>query len=220
MAKQIEREVGALLIYDKVLQQAVCPERRRGLDGTVSALASVTDVQISNDLQVAKVFLSIYSDDLGKEAAILGLQKLEGYVRKHVGRQVRLRLTPEIRFVIDDSIERTERVMKLLEQVKQIEAGEAPLPPVTIADDDKGTAGENENAWSMQSGAVDLGFYDIDDDEDLQGEEEDFSSSLAANSEDGDINVTDEEVEEMMAMFGRQQEGKDRSGRSRGRRQG
>ena len=44
----------------QVLQQAVCPERRRGFDGALSALASVTEVQISNDLQVAKVYLSIY----------------------------------------------------------------------------------------------------------------------------------------------------------------
>lgn len=44
----------------QILQQAVCPERRRGFDGALSALASVTEVQISNDLQVAKVYLSIY----------------------------------------------------------------------------------------------------------------------------------------------------------------
>ncbi len=60
VAKQIEREVGQLLISDKTMQAAVCPERRRGFDGALSALASVTEVQISNDLQVAKVYLSIY----------------------------------------------------------------------------------------------------------------------------------------------------------------
>lgn len=60
VAKQIEREVGQLLISDKTLQAAVCPERRRGFDGALSALASVTEVVISNDLQVAKVYLSIY----------------------------------------------------------------------------------------------------------------------------------------------------------------
>ena len=60
VAKQIEREVGTLLISDKLLQAAVCPERRRGFDGALSALCSVTEVQISNDLQVAKVYLTIY----------------------------------------------------------------------------------------------------------------------------------------------------------------
>ncbi|EFN59662.1 hypothetical protein CHLNCDRAFT_12877, partial [Chlorella variabilis] len=117
VAKQIEREVGQLLISDKTMQAAVCPERRRGFDGALSALASVTEVHISNDLQVAKVYLSIYSDDVGKEVAIEGLQRLEGYVRKHIGKQIRLRLTPEIRFVRDDSIERSERILKLLDQV-------------------------------------------------------------------------------------------------------
>ena len=108
------------------------------------------------------------SDEPGKAVAMEGLQRLEGYVRKHVGKQVggwapsgcsvttavgwcaagslttgrccctgwrphlrhlcctpalpaqiRLRLTPEIRFVRDDSIERSERIFKLLDQVGQ-----------------------------------------------------------------------------------------------------
>ncbi len=78
MAKQIEREIGNLLLYDKVMQEAVCPERRRGLDSAVSAIASVTEVELSNDLQVAKVFLSIYSDEMGKESAMRSLKNLEG----------------------------------------------------------------------------------------------------------------------------------------------
>lgn len=44
----------------QILQAAVCPERRRGYDGALSALASVTEVAISNDLQVAKVYVSLY----------------------------------------------------------------------------------------------------------------------------------------------------------------
>lgn len=165
VAKQIEREVGQLLISDKVLQQAVCPERRRGFDGAVSALASVTEVQISNDLQVAKVYLSIYSDELGVAAAMEGLQKLEGYVRKHIGRQIRLRLTPEVRFVLDDSLERTERVYKLLDQVRKIESGQAEPPPIAIVDGRRGQDEEDAgDDWEDEDEAmevtVDLGLFD------------------------------------------------------------
>lgn len=199
VAKQIEREVGSLLIYDKLLQQAVCPERRRGMDGALSALASVTDVQVSNDLQVAKVFLSIYSDDAGKEAAIVGLQRLEGYVRKHVGQQIRLRLTPEIRFVVDDSIERTERVMKLLEQVKKIEAGEAPPPPVTIAEDLE----EEARGGMVNFDVVDLNLFEdedeVEDDDGVDGEVEGPGASRFDGKAGGDM--TAEEIEEMMALF-------------------
>ncbi|KAI3429465.1 hypothetical protein D9Q98_005557 [Chlorella vulgaris] len=158
VAKQIEREVGQLLISDKTLQAAVCPERRRGFDGALSALASVTEVVISNDLQVAKVYLSIYSDDLGKVAAMEGLQRLEGYVRKHVGKQVRLRLTPEIRFVLDDSIERTERIYKLLDQVKKIERGEAEPPPLAFY----GDLEDEEDGWEDSDSEDDSVFETVD----------------------------------------------------------
>ena len=135
VSKQIEREIGILFVSDKVVQAAVCPERRRGIDDGLSALASVTEVEISNDLQVAKVYLSIYSDESGKNVAMRGLKNIEGYVRKHIGRKIRLRLTPEIRFILDDSIERSERVLSLLKRVESINAGDAPPPPVSIADD-------------------------------------------------------------------------------------
>ena len=63
----------------------MCPERGRGFDGALSALASVTEVALTSDLQVAKVYLSIYSDDTGKAAAMAGLQRLEGCVRRGGG---------------------------------------------------------------------------------------------------------------------------------------
>jgi ribosome-binding factor A len=220
VAKQIEREVGSLFIYDKVVQEAVCPERRRGLDGALSALASVTEVEVSNDLQVAKVFLSIYSDDVGKEAAMQGLRRLEGYVRKHVGRTVRLRLTPEIRFVMDESIERSERVMKLLQQVKDIEEGRAEPPPVVIPDDDV-----EGDAFAVLAGAVDLGLFD-DEDEEMEvdeEEEEEAAGSASGNvpargrvavKGDGD-EMTAKEVEEMMAYFRQESAGRNRGGGAR-----
>ena len=52
-----------MFVSDKVVQQAVCPERRRGIDDSLSAMASVVEVEITNDLQVAKVYVSIYSDE-------------------------------------------------------------------------------------------------------------------------------------------------------------
>lgn len=208
--KQIEREVGALLIHDKVLQKAVCPERQRGMDGAVSALASVTDVKISNDLQVAKVYLSIYSDEFGRSAALGGLQQLEGYVRKHIGRAMRLRLTPEIRFVLDESIERSERVLKLLEQVKAIQAGEIPPPPIAIADDDDDEDDFEDDDDGDDVEIVDLGMFEEDGDEDDQDDKSFLPSTRGSSkyqgvynhgSKEGTKNLSPEEVEEMMLLF-------------------
>lgn len=62
----------------QVLQKAICPEKRAGLDSALSAIASVTEVRLSSDLQVAKVYISIFSDDRGKETAMRQLSKLQG----------------------------------------------------------------------------------------------------------------------------------------------
>mmetsp|Transcript_4946 Transcript_4946/g.12412 ORF Transcript_4946/g.12412 Transcript_4946/m.12412 type:complete len:203 (-) Transcript_4946:497-1105(-) len=78
VGKQIEREIGTMLLTDKVLKEAVCPDRKRGQDAYLTALASVTEVDMSRDLQVAKVYISVYSDDEGKERAFSALKNLEG----------------------------------------------------------------------------------------------------------------------------------------------
>ena len=61
----------------QVVQKAVCPEYRIGLDTAVSAVASVAEVKLTGDLQMAKVYISIYSDELGKVTGFRGLKRLE-----------------------------------------------------------------------------------------------------------------------------------------------
>lgn len=98
VARQIEREIGNMLLFDTRLREAVCPERRFGADYALSGIASVTEVVLSGDLQVAKVYISVFSDEFGKRVAMDNLKQLEGYVRYNVGQAMRLRLVPEIRF--------------------------------------------------------------------------------------------------------------------------
>ena len=60
--------------------------------------------------QVAKIYISVYSDPKGRKVAMRGLSHLEGYVRKHIASSMNMRLCPEIRFIQDDSIQRGEEV--------------------------------------------------------------------------------------------------------------
>ena len=76
----------------------VYPEERMGVDNVMSCMVTVADVEVSGDLQVVKVFVSILGDERGKKNAINGLKKMEGYVRRNIGKRVSLRLTPDIRF--------------------------------------------------------------------------------------------------------------------------
>lgn len=64
-------------VTPQVLVNAITPERRTG-GNEVSALASISHVYVSNDLQVVKVYVTIYSDDLGKRRALENLRKLAG----------------------------------------------------------------------------------------------------------------------------------------------
>lgn len=78
---------------------------------------SVTDVELSRDLRHAKVFVSIFGDAAEKENTLAALLHAQGFIRSELGRRIRLRHTPEIAFRLDDSIERGDRINRLLRSV-------------------------------------------------------------------------------------------------------
>ncbi|ESW07903.1 hypothetical protein PHAVU_009G002100 [Phaseolus vulgaris] len=118
VAKQIRRELSDMLLTDKVLQYAILPETSLGADRYLSSLTTITDVQVSGDLQVVKVFVSVFGDERGREVAIAGLKSKAKYVRSELGKRMKLRLTPEIRFLEDDSFEKGSRVIAILDKIK------------------------------------------------------------------------------------------------------
>ncbi|HEY9876193.1 MAG TPA: 30S ribosome-binding factor RbfA [Candidatus Obscuribacterales bacterium] len=100
-------------------------------DRVGSGMVSVTDVDVSGDLQHAKIFVSIYGTEEAKEETMAGLKSATRYVRSELGQRVRLRRTPEVMFVEDKSIERGNRVLALLNQINK----ERPLD--NLAEDDE-----------------------------------------------------------------------------------
>ena len=87
-------------------------------DRVGSGMVSVTDVDVSGDLQHAKIYVSIYGSDEAREETMAGLKSATGYVRSELGSRVRLRRTPEVIFLEDRSIERGNKVLSLLNQIK------------------------------------------------------------------------------------------------------
>ncbi|XP_061368401.1 probable ribosome-binding factor A, chloroplastic [Gastrolobium bilobum] len=148
VGKQIMRELSDMLLTDKVLQYAVLPEASLGADRYLSSLTTITDVQVSADLQVVKVYVSVFGDERGKEVALAGLKSKVKYVRSELGRRMKLRLTPEIRFIEDESFERGSRVIAILDKIK----------------DEKSTEGQNK---------VQLDSSAHEDEEDRGGEDPD-----------------------------------------------
>uniref|UniRef100_A0A453QJY1 Ribosome-binding factor A, chloroplastic n=1 Tax=Aegilops tauschii subsp. strangulata TaxID=200361 RepID=A0A453QJY1_AEGTS len=109
VAKQIQRELADMLTRDPVMQRAVLPEAALGADRYLSSLTTIADVELSNDLQVCKVYVSVFGDERGKKVAMAGLKDKTKYVRSQIGKRMKLRLTPEIRFIEDESMERGSR---------------------------------------------------------------------------------------------------------------
>lgn len=93
---------------------------RRMKDPRVS-FVTVTGVDVSGDLQHAKVYVRVLGDEEKKQEALDGLQKAKGFIRQEIARRIRLRKTPEIHFVWDESLERGSRIEELLRRVKKEE---------------------------------------------------------------------------------------------------
>ncbi|MEL6138503.1 MAG: 30S ribosome-binding factor RbfA [Cyanobacteria bacterium J06628_6] len=111
----VKREVSQLLLFD-------IKDDRVG-----SGMVSVTDVEVSGDLQHAKIFVSIYGTDEARAETMAGLAAVTGHVRKELGKRLQLRRTPEVIFKEDRSFERGTRVLSLLNDLKGSEAeSEAP----------------------------------------------------------------------------------------------
>ena len=105
VAELIKREVSQMLLHG-------IKDDRVG-----TGLVSVTDVDVSGDLQHAKIFVSIYGTEEAKEETMAGLKSATGYVRSELGQRIRLRRTPEVVFIEDLSIERGTKVLSLLNQL-------------------------------------------------------------------------------------------------------
>ncbi|QSJ20251.1 30S ribosome-binding factor RbfA [Nostoc sp. UHCC 0702] len=87
-------------------------------DRVGTGMVSVTDVDVSGDLQHAKIYVSIYGTEEAKAATMAGLKSATGFVRSELGARVRLRRTPEVTFIEDRSIERGTKVLSLLNQLQ------------------------------------------------------------------------------------------------------
>ncbi len=91
--------------------------QQRLRDPRVSAMVSVTDVEVTNDLSFAKVFVSIMgkSEEIGPTLKALG--HAVGFVRHELGSRLGLREVPDLRFVHDQSLDRGARVEELLKRI-------------------------------------------------------------------------------------------------------
>ncbi len=99
-------------------------------DPRLTTMISVTDVEVTSDLSFARIFVSVLGDDAQRAHAVSRLQHASGFVRHELGDRLGLREVPDLRFVLDDSLDRGARVDDLLRRIK---TGE-PIPDADEGD--------------------------------------------------------------------------------------
>lgn len=80
---------------------------------------TVTHVEVTGDLQQAKVYISVLGSEEQKENSLQAIAKASGFIRSEVGKRIRLRHTPELIFLFDDSIEYGSKIEKLLGELNK-----------------------------------------------------------------------------------------------------
>lgn len=84
-----------------------------------AGLVTITSVKLTNDLHIAKVYVSIFSNKGGPGEFMHVLQEKSKMLRTELAHHVRLRYTPELRFYLDDTLEQMEHIQDLLNSIKK-----------------------------------------------------------------------------------------------------
>lgn len=87
-------------------------------DPRINGLISVTKVEVTKDLRYAKIFISLYGDNIEKDNVFSAIENATGYIRRELAGMIRMKYIPEISFEMDKSIEYGIHIHKLIEKVK------------------------------------------------------------------------------------------------------
>ncbi|MGN0276509.1 MAG: 30S ribosome-binding factor RbfA [Hominisplanchenecus sp.] len=88
-------------------------------DPRINPLTSVVAVEVAPDLKTCKAWISVLGDEKSQQDTLAGLKSAEGFIRRELARSINLRNTPEIRFVLDQSIEYGVNMSKLIDDVNR-----------------------------------------------------------------------------------------------------
>ena len=86
-------------------------------DPRITGLVSITDIELPSDFSSAKVYVSIYAED--KQTILEALEENAPKMRKEVGRRIRLRNTPELISILDNSLERGSKITELINKISR-----------------------------------------------------------------------------------------------------
>ncbi|MFP6615475.1 MAG: 30S ribosome-binding factor RbfA [Candidatus Hydrogenedentota bacterium] len=109
----------------RVVRAEIADLLTKGLKDPRVGFVSIMGVRMSPDLRYANVYVSLYGSEKEKKSSIIGLQNSAGWIRKQLGRNLRLRLTPEVRFFEDSSLDEVYHLEQTLKAIRSDEDGES-----------------------------------------------------------------------------------------------
>lgn len=86
-------------------------------DPRIHPMTSVVAVEVAPDLKTCKAYISVLGDEEAQKATLAGLKSAEGYIRRELAHNINLRNTPQITFILDQSIEYGVKMSKMISDV-------------------------------------------------------------------------------------------------------
>lgn len=108
----------ATRVADQIRMEVADIIARKTRDPRVASV-TVTDVRVTNDLQLARVYVTTRAEGPPVRDALLGLENASGFIRSELGRRLNLRYTPDLKFFYDDAGARGDRVLHLLDDLNR-----------------------------------------------------------------------------------------------------
>src|SRR5688500_3685584 len=99
---------------NEAVREVVSARLAEGLRDPRIGFVTVTAVETSPDLRHARVYVSVLGDETQRELSMAGLQSAHGFLQRRVATELRLKHTPTLDFVYDDTAERAARLERLL----------------------------------------------------------------------------------------------------------
>ena len=107
---------GRMRRVDEAVRAVLSDAIARNLQDPRVGFVTVTGVKTSSDLRHARVYVSVLGDEAARDDAIAGLRHSRGFLQAQINSQLRMKRTPHLDFVYDDTAERAARLTRLIDE--------------------------------------------------------------------------------------------------------
>lgn len=116
-----------------LIREEVAKLIAKGLKDPRIGFVSVMDVRMSPDLRYANVYVSLYGEEKQRKGSMAGLKNSAGWIRREIGKHLRMRVTPEVRFFEDNTLDQVYDLEKVFDTIHE-EQEQAPMRRVTMVE--------------------------------------------------------------------------------------